>query len=61
MRWTKAPKQGCRETIRFEGRDERGWQPLREFPDPPRETRSYGFNTDADAIARSCAKTWDWS
>ena len=48
-----AKSWGAVNTIRFEGRDERGWQPLREFPDPPRETRSYGFNTDADAIARS--------
>ena len=45
---------GAVNTIRFEGRDERGaWRPLREFADAPRETRSHGFNTDADAIARA--------
>ena len=45
---------GAVNTIRFEGRDERGaWRPLREFAEAPRETRSHGFNTDADAIARA--------
>jgi shikimate dehydrogenase len=37
-----------------QGRDQGGtWRPLREFVDPPRELRSHGFNTDADAIVRS--------
>jgi len=41
-------------TIRFEARNDSGaWQPLREFADTPREIRSLGFNTDADAIARA--------
>jgi shikimate dehydrogenase len=45
---------GAVNTIVFEGRDELGvWRPLREFVEAPRETRSHGFNTDADAIARS--------
>ncbi len=45
---------GAVNTIRFEGRDARGeWRPLREFNEPPREVRSHGFNTDADAIARA--------
>ena len=45
---------GAVNTIRFEGRDERGvWRPLREFAEVPPETRSYGFNTDADAITRA--------
>ncbi len=45
---------GAVNTIVFEGRDERGaWRPLREFAESPRETRSRGFNTDADAIARA--------
>jgi shikimate dehydrogenase len=45
---------GAVNTIRFEGRDERGvWRPLREFAEVPRETRSHGFNTDADAITRA--------
>ena len=45
---------GAVNTIRFEGRDERGvWRPLREFAEAPRETRSHGFNTDADAITRA--------
>jgi shikimate dehydrogenase len=45
---------GAVNTIRFEGRDERGaWRPLREFTEAPPETRSHGFNTDADAITRA--------
>ena len=45
---------GAVNTIRFEGRDERGdWRPLREFTEVPRETRSQGFNTDAEAITRA--------
>jgi shikimate dehydrogenase len=48
-----ARRWGAVNTIRFEGRAEAGWRPLREFPAPPRQTRSHGFNTDADAIARA--------
>jgi shikimate dehydrogenase len=45
---------GAVNTIRFEGRGPGGeWRPLREFPESPRELRSYGFNTDADAIVRA--------
>jgi shikimate dehydrogenase len=45
---------GAVNTIRFEGKDESGvWRPLRGFTDSPRELRSHGFNTDADAIARA--------
>jgi shikimate dehydrogenase len=45
---------GAVNTIRFEGKSESGkWQALREFADAPREIRSHGFNTDADAIARA--------
>lgn len=45
---------GAVNTIRFEGKAEAGrWHPLREFTDAPREIRSHGFNTDADAITRS--------
>jgi shikimate dehydrogenase len=45
---------GAVNTIRFEGRDERGaWKPLREFAEVPRETRAHGFNTDAEAITRA--------
>jgi shikimate dehydrogenase len=45
---------GAVNTVRFEGKDERGgWRPLAEFSDAPRETRLLGFNTDADAITRS--------
>jgi len=41
-------------TIRFEARDKSStWRPLREFADVPREIRSHGFNTDADAITRA--------
>jgi shikimate dehydrogenase len=44
---------GAVNTIRFEGKDSSGaWQPLREFSNAPREIRSHGFNTDADAITR---------
>ena len=45
---------GAVNTIRFEGRDEAGkWRPLRGFEDAPRETRTHGFNTDAEAITRA--------
>ena len=45
---------GAVNTIVFEGRDERGdWRPLGEFTQVPGETRSHGFNTDANAITRS--------
>ena len=45
---------GAVNTIIFEGRDDRGaWRPLREFSEAPREVRSHGFNTDADAITRA--------
>jgi shikimate dehydrogenase len=42
-------------TIRFEGRDKNGvWLPLHQFDDAaPEKIRMHGFNTDADAIARS--------
>jgi shikimate dehydrogenase len=52
---------GAVNTIRFEGRDERGaWRPLREFAELPRETRSHGFNTDADAITRALCEDLGW-
>jgi shikimate dehydrogenase len=52
---------GAVNTIRFEGRDERGaWRPLREFAEVPRETRSHGFNTDADAITRALREALGW-
>src|ERR1039458_7636260 len=45
---------GAVNTILFEGRDGRGaWRPLRELAEVPRETRSHGFNTDAEAITRA--------
>ena len=42
-------------TIRFEGRTEKsGWLPLTNFEtSPPIETRSVGFNTDADGLINS--------
>jgi len=47
---------GAVNTIKFEAKDSSGnWLPLREFSDAPREIRSHGFNTDADAITRGCA------
>jgi shikimate dehydrogenase len=49
-----ARKWGAVNTVRFEGKDARGpWRPLREFEDTPRQVRSVGFNTDADAISRA--------
>ncbi|HEY5480409.1 MAG TPA: shikimate dehydrogenase [Verrucomicrobiae bacterium] len=49
-----AKSWGAVNTIRFEGREERGaWRPLREFAEAPRETRAHGFNTDAGAITRA--------
>jgi shikimate dehydrogenase len=46
---------GAVNTIRFEAQDSKGqWLPLRKFTkETPREIRSVGFNTDADAITRS--------
>ena len=45
---------GAVNTVRFEARDAGGaWRPLQEFPDAPREIRSQGFTTDADAMARA--------
>lgn len=45
---------GAVNTVRFEGQDASGnWLPLREFADAPRQIRSHGFNTDADAVIRS--------
>lgn len=50
-----ARQWGAVNTIRFEAKDEAGqWRPLGAFPDlVPREVRSQGFNTDADAITQS--------
>ena len=46
---------GAVNTVRFEALDELGhWVPLAQFNGgAPRELRSHGFNTDADAITRS--------
>ncbi len=45
---------GAVNTIVFEGRADTGvWQPLGGLAEAPRETRSHGFNTDADALARA--------
>jgi len=51
-----ARRWGAVNTIRFEGRGGAGeaWRPMRECdPLAVAEVRSVGFNTDADAIARS--------
>ena len=50
-----ALKWGAVNTVRFEGRKGEGeWQPMRLCdPNDINEIRSVGFNTDADAIARS--------
>jgi shikimate dehydrogenase len=56
-----AKSWGAVNTIRFEGKDQRGaWRPLREFAEVPRETRSHGFNTDADAITRALREDLGW-
>jgi shikimate dehydrogenase len=45
---------GAVNTVRFEGQDASGnWLPLREFEEAPRQIRSHGFNTDADAVIRA--------
>jgi len=45
---------GAVNTVLFEGRDAKGqWRPLRDYEEAPAETRSRGFNTDADAIPRA--------
>jgi len=45
---------GAVNTIRFEGLDDQGqWLSLRKFSETPRQIRSQGFNTDADAISRA--------
>lgn len=46
---------GAVNTIRFESKNKNGmWVPIAEMPaDEVSETRSHGFNTDADAITRS--------
>ena len=49
-----AREWGAVNTVRFEGRDADGdWQTLHSFESPPKELRSQGFNTDADAITKS--------
>ena len=49
-----AKNWGAVNTVRYEGNDGTGkWRPLAEFSDAPREVRSQGFNTDADAITRA--------
>jgi shikimate dehydrogenase len=45
---------GAVNTVRFEARNAGGeWRPVWEFAEVPREVRSHGFNTDADAITRA--------
>lgn len=50
-----ARKWGAVNTVRFEARDSTGtWRPIGEFAGPiPENIRSHGFNTDAEALARS--------
>jgi len=52
---------GAVNTIRFEGRERSGhWSPLHQFTDtPPEKIRAHGFNTDADAIAKSVREELD--
>lgn len=49
-----AQRWGAVNTVRFESRGPDGeWQPVGLCAEPGNEIRSVGFNTDADAIARS--------
>ena len=49
-----ARRWGAVNTVRFEGRRGENWIPLASMePGEPTELRAHGFNTDADAIARS--------
>lgn len=49
-----ARRWGAVNTIRFEGKAGDGqWQPLHVFAESPKEIRTHGFNTDADAITRA--------
>src|SRR5204863_8684442 len=55
-----AKSWGAVNTIHFEGKDTSGaWKPLQDFAEFPRETRSHGFNTDADAITRALREDLD--
>lgn len=52
-----AAKWGAVNTICFEGKTANGcWEPLCTFQDAPRQVRSHGYNTDADAITRSLSE-----
>jgi len=45
---------GAVNTVRFEAKAADGqWLPLHAFPEPPKDVRAHGFNTDADAILRA--------
>lgn len=49
-----AKSWGAVNTILFEGKDNQGqWRPMHEIEIPTMETRSVGYNTDADAIIQS--------
>ena len=51
---------GAVNTIRFEGKDAAGaWRPVHLVPEA-REIRSYGFNTDADAVIQALAEDLDF-
>jgi shikimate dehydrogenase len=51
---SSAERWGAVNTVRFEGLDASGqWRGLGAFTDSPRQVRSHGFNTDADAISRA--------
>jgi len=56
-----ARRWGAVNTVRFEGRaGNSGWLPVTHFTtQEPTETRSVGFNTDADAIARAIREDLD--
>ena len=53
---------GAVNTIRFEGRDERGaWRPLREFAEAPRKPARTGSIPMPTRSRARCARIWGWS
>jgi shikimate dehydrogenase len=53
---------GAVNTIRFEGRIDNNWWPLAELPPEIEcETRSVGYNTDADAIIQALREDLDFN
>jgi len=57
----RAAMWGAVNTIVFEARNSGGeWLPLGKLDEAPKEIRTHGFNTDADAIAQSLREDFQW-